>query len=262
MRKLYTISMLFVICLAFITGCEKDTTGIDTSDETGNLKIWLTDAPAVYDSVKIYFSEVSAHLDSQWIVVPIETMGVDLLDWTNGNAMILGSADVPAGKYTQIRIKIDTAEIGVDGQVYPLDVPSGAKTGLKLGPQFTINPGATYELVVDFDVNKSIVTMGPKHNPIGYKLKPRLRIISKAITGSISGIVRNYQDLPVAYAIQNTDTVNSTIIDQTNGQFMLSFLSEGIYTVFIRDTAGLSFLKNDTTVVAGINTNLDSLSLQ
>ena len=31
---------------------------------------------------------------------------------------------MPVGKYTQIRIKIFDAEIGVDGQVYPLSVPS------------------------------------------------------------------------------------------------------------------------------------------
>ncbi|NIV11174.1 MAG: DUF4382 domain-containing protein, partial [Aliifodinibius sp.] len=54
--------------------------------------------------------------------------------------------------------------------------------------QFTITEGSTYELVVDFDVNRSIVITGPPHNP-GYKLKPHLRVMPLAVSGSISGTI-------------------------------------------------------------------------
>ena len=218
----------FILLIIVFTGCEKDTTGIDSDNKMGNLTILLTDAAANYDSVNITFAEVSAHLDSTWLTVMTDTTTVNLLDWANGNAMVLGSDTVPAGKYTQIRIKIIDAEIGVDGQVFPLEVPSGSKTGLKFGPQFTINEGSTYELVIDFDACRSIVTMGPPHNPHGYKLKPRIRVISNAITGSISGTVLNPDSLPTAYAIQNGDTVTSSIVDSSSGFFKLAFLPAGL----------------------------------
>ena len=101
------LSLLIIILI----GCETNSTGIE-SEQKGTLTIYLTDATADYDSVNITFSEVSAHIDSDWVVVQGDPVTVDLLKWSNGKSMVLGSADVPAGKYTQIRIKIDDAEIG------------------------------------------------------------------------------------------------------------------------------------------------------
>ena len=175
----YFLLCLFLLIL-LLTACDKETTAIRADKETGNLTILLTDAPAAYDSVNITFAEISAHLDSEWVNVLIDTTTVNLLDWTNGNTMLLSSEDVPVGKYTQIRIKIIDAEIGIDSLVFPLDVPSGAQSGLKFGHQFTINEGSSYEMVIDFDACRSIVRVGPPHNPKGYKLKPRIRITPTA----------------------------------------------------------------------------------
>ena len=168
---MWKLNLAFVVTLTLgilISGCQKDATGLN--DGQGTLNIYLTDAPADYDSVKITFSRVSAHTDSGWITVIGEPVTVDLLKWTNGRKILIGSADVPASKYTQIRLIIDDAEIGVKGEVFPLTVPSGAQTGLKFGPQFTIEEGSSYDLVIDFDVCRSIVVNGPKKNPKGYKL--------------------------------------------------------------------------------------------
>ena len=258
MRHLLLSLFLLILVLA---GCEKETTGVDADKQTGNLTILLTDAPASYDSVNITFAEVSAHLDSTWLNILIDTTTVNLLDWSNGNVMILGSEDVPAGKYTQIRIKIIDAEIGVNGQVFPLDVPSAAKTGLKFGPQFTINEGSTYEMVSDFDAFRSIVTTGPPHNPTGYKLKPRIRVTSTAITGSISGVVLNPFEDPIAYAIHNGDTTTTTIVDTVTGSFMLAFLPEGMYNVSVVDTAIGFYSKDSINVTTGSNFDLGDISL-
>jgi hypothetical protein len=261
MLYLIKSTLIFSFILLISQSCEKNTSGIDSENKTGNLTILLTDAAANYDSVNITFAEVSAHLDSTWLNVLTDTTTVNLLDWSNGNTMILGSEDVPAGKYTQIRIKIIDAEIGVNGQVFPLDVPSGAQSGLKFGPQFTINEGSSYEIVIDFDASRSIVTTGPAHNPTGYKLKPRIRVTSTAITGSISGVVINPASLPIAYAIQNGDTTTSSIIDTTSGVFKLAFLPEGLYTVDVADTSSGYFSTDSINVTVGSNFDLGDISL-
>ncbi len=261
MKNLFKVVPMFILILTINQGCDKDSTGIDSDTGTGNLTILLTDAPANYDSVNITFAEVSAHLDSAWINVLLDTITVNLLNWTNGNTLVLGSDEVPAGKYTQIRLKIIDAEIGVNGQVYPLDVPSGAQSGLKFGPQFTINEGSSYELVIDFDASRSIVTTGPPNNPTGYKLKPRIRVIPTATTGSISGIVLNPDNLPIAYAFQNGDTTTSSIVDTASGGFMLAFLPEGLYNVSVVDTA-IGFYSTDSIdVTAGGNYDLGNITL-
>jgi hypothetical protein len=256
-----TLIIALSLLMIILIGCETNSTGIE-SEKMGTLTIYLTDAAADYDSVNITFSEVSAHIDSEWVVVQGEPVTVDLLEWSNGKSMVLGSADVPAGKYTQIRIKIDDAEIGVNEQVYPLDVPSGAQTGLKLGPQFTINAGSSYELIVDFDACRSIVTTGPKNDPKGYKLKPRLRVMAMAITGSIFGNVSNPDSLPIAYAIQENDTITSSFVNPDDGYFKLSFLPEGLYKVSIVDTSENSYNQDDVRVNVGVSNNIGTIILE
>ncbi len=254
------IIVLFVICFfVILIGCKEDST---SAVDNGRLRIYLTDAPAAYDSVNITFSEVSAHLDSAWISVLTEPITYDLLDLSGGKFQVLGAAEIPAGHYTQIRIKIDDAKIGVDGNVFPLEVPSGAQTGLKFGPEFTIVAGSTYELMVDFDASRSIVVTGSHNNPNGYKLKPHLRVVAKAVAGSISGQVTNPDNVPTAYAIQGQDTVTSASINMADSTFVLGFLPEGLYTVSIRDTSDHSFNQENVLVTLGANNDIGSVTLQ
>jgi hypothetical protein len=263
MYRIIILLSALVLFLYFLAGCNTDNDpASSTEPETGILTIYLTDAPsAAFDSVNIIFSEVSAHLDSQWITVQGDTMKVNLLDLSNGNTIVFGSADVPAGKYTQIRIKIDDAYVVVGGEKHPMDVPGGAQTGLKLGPQFSVKAGSTYELVVDFDVNRSIVIMGPPQNP-RYKLKPHLRVMTMALTGSVSGIVTNPEHLPAAYALQEADTITSTYVDTLSGFFQLSFLPPGTYKVSIEDTLQQSAVRENVVVTAGTDQDLGQVTLE
>jgi hypothetical protein len=110
--------------------------------------------------------------------------------------------------------------------------------------------------------------MGPKWKPKGYKLKPRLRVAPKALTGSISGIVENSKDAPLAYAIQEKenvvepDTVTTAIVDTTIGELMLAFLPEGEYKVSVRDTLGLFHDIENVKVTAGVDNKLAPFTLQ
>ncbi len=254
------VILFFLLSLLLILlGCNPTPT---PPNNQGTLVVSLTDAPAVFQEVNITFSEISAHIDGEWVAVRSEPITVNLLEWNNGQSIVIGTAEVPAGQYTQIRLKIDEAEVVVNGQTHPVTVPSGAQTGLKFISQFTINEGSTFELIIDFDASRSIVTTGPPDNTNGYMLKPTIRVVPKAITGSISGIVTNPKDVPVAYAMADADTVTSTLVDTLGGAFMLAFLPEGFYTVSIQDTLGRSFQQDDVQVVAGTDNDLGMITLQ
>jgi hypothetical protein len=251
--------------ILLLSECTKHITQPD--ENTGILKIFLTDAPSSYEAVNVTFSTISAHIDSEWVKVQAEPVKINLLEWNNGKSIEVGAAEVPAGHYTQIRLIIEDAEIIVDEISHPLSVPSGAQTGLKLGPEFDVQAGSTYELVIDFDVHRSIVVTGPKWNPKGYKLKPHLRVTPKAITGSISGTVENPENVPLAYAIQeienmaDPDTVTTAVVDTTTGKFFLSFLPEGSYKVSVRDTLDLFYDIENVMVTAGTDNQLASFTL-
>jgi len=257
MRRIKWIIFSLMLSLALLLGCDNEPN--KPSGDSGYMIVHLTDAPAFFDAVNITFSDISFHLDSVWVKIRKKPITVNLLDWTDGKTMVLGEGEIPAGHYTQLRLLIESGEVVIQNQTYPLPIPSGV---LKFGPEFTVEPGSTYELVLDFDVNRSIVRMGSRKSPRGFMLKPHIRVIPRAISGSISGIVVNPEDVPVAYAIQGADTVNSASVDTGSGAFILPFLPEGSYTVAIKDTAGKAFSRSDVAVVAGQNSNLGTVTLQ
>ncbi len=261
MRLKLTCIWLVLLLGALALSCGKDS--VTSSDEqTGLLKVSLTDAPAAFEAVNITFAGISAHIDGEWVQVrKDDPITVNLLEWNNGKSMVLGQADLPAGNYTQIRLMISDAEVTVSGVVHKVTVPSGAQTGLKLVAEFTVEAGSTYELVLDFDAQRSIVSQGPPGQPIRYLLKPTVRVVPKATTGSISGLLADAQHVPIAYAIAAGDTLTSTRADDS-GFFRLAFLPPGAYTVSVQDTLSRNYVENDVEVVAGSDSDLGTITLQ
>ncbi|HPM62183.1 MAG TPA: DUF4382 domain-containing protein, partial [Methanoregulaceae archaeon] len=100
-----------------------------------------------------------------------ETQSVDLLQFVNVSR-ILGQKTLEAGTYTQIRLKIDSGAITVDGTDYPLTVPSGV---LKLNRGFDLDPEETLTLTLDFNVEKSVIRTGSDQ----YKLKPVIAVLTE-----------------------------------------------------------------------------------
>ena len=86
---------------------------------------------------------------------------------------------------------------------------------------------------------------GPLANPT-YSLKPTIRLVVVANTGSISGTVTNPVNVPVALAMSGADTVTVVFVDTMSGEFQLAFLEEGSYDVVVEDSAGARF---DSTAV-------------
>jgi hypothetical protein len=66
-----------------------------------------------------------------------------------------------------------------------------------------VNEGEDYELLLDFDVSRSFLVKGnPKKNDIkGFMFKPVIRASNMALTGSLSGLVR--EDADDEFVIKN-----------------------------------------------------------
>ena len=110
-----------------------------------------------------------------WIVVVDQPQTVDLMRLTDVGEVI-GQKTMDSGMYTQIRLKIDSGAITVDGTEYNLEVPGGV---LKLNRGFVLKPNETLKLTLDFNVEKSIIRTGSER----YKLKPVIAVISETISG-------------------------------------------------------------------------------
>src|SRR5262245_36379071 len=258
MRKMMKTGISCMLALALILGCKDQS----TDPGRGTMRVFVTDAVGLYDSVNVTFTEVSANIGGQWITISNQPQTVNLLAWNNGNILMLGQANVQVGTYTQIRLQIASAEVVWKGSHFNMTVPSGGTSGLKLNTQFEVVAGSTYDVVLDFDAERSVVTTGQPSNPSGFKLKPVIRAVGRALTGSISGMVTNSANLPVAYAIAGADTITTSPVDGASGLFQLSFLPPGTYTVSVADTSKRAATISNVTVTAGQDKLLGQLTLQ
>lgn len=236
--------------------------GGDTASQ-GTLKLAMTDAPAcgyehVYVTVnKVMVSQSSsadpANGSSGWYELPYSKAGtqIDLLNLTNGVLEELGSVPLPAGSYEQVRLvlapntgaKLANSVVS-GGTEYALDTPSATTSGLKLQAHFDVTGGQLADLVLDFDVCKSVVKAG---NSGKYNLKPVVSVFKRLTTGIVGYVDPAMVSTgAVVSAQQNGQAVRSTVPDST-GKFTIAWLPENInYTVVV---AGKG---RSTAVVTGV----------
>jgi hypothetical protein len=251
-----------LLSLIILTSCSDQSTNVDPVEQNGRLKMYLVDSPSTLDSVIICVTRVEVHKSgsdstSGWFVINDSTRYFDLLLLTNGASSVLGDTTLTAGKYTQIRLIIGTGSYVIDqGVKHDLEIPSGSQTGLKLTHQFTIEGGKLYELILDFNVDKSIIITGNGK----YKLKPTIRVMPMVISGSIAGQVLPLDAQPTVWTVYGTDTI--TTYTDLQGFFKLIALPQGIYdvnilpadTMIYRDTmiVGVQVLANQETDIGSI----------
>ncbi len=254
--------LIFFTAGLFIFGCSDSTS---PEPGRGQLKLTMVDFPAGYDEVNIVVTRVEVHRSgsdssSGWFLINNSPATYDLLLLRNGASVVLGDHSLEAGHYTQIRLIIGTgSNIVVDGVTHPLEISSGQITGIKLNHSFDIEDGIVYELLLDFDAERSIVAAGNGT----YKLKPVIRVTPAAISGSISGEINPVSTAGFVYAISGTDT-SLTIAEPITGSFRLMALLQQTYRVevFSADPAYYDTTIVNVNVAANQNTALETVNLR
>ena len=145
---------------------------------TGTLTVFVTDAPSyTVTSVVVHFSEVWVHKASEgedgegeWIQLNItggmlENGSFDLAELRDeGETAELAAAELVAGKYTQLRVIMDeVAGVQVGYDENPNQEPVNAKLPsgkLKFVRPFTVEQDGSTEIILDFDLQKSVVFTG------------------------------------------------------------------------------------------------------
>lgn len=189
----------------------------------------------------------------------------DLLELQNGLTAVLGTGEFPVGDYRSIRLIIapdsrqDIARLPADqlnnyivigGTAYPLIVPSGAQTGIKLNHHFTLSADEITVLTFDFDVRRSIHQRG--HQDV-FNLRPTLRLIDTVVSGSIAGTVVTSDASPlpagtVVSAQQSGAEVASAVVDATTGAYVIGPVLAGTYDLVVI-APGFGFASESGVVV-------------
>ncbi len=262
--KNFSISLLLFLGLILISSCNKNETTEPPTSKSGTLIVKMVDTPGDYQQVNIVVDSVQVHVSNNdtvtgWINLNRVQATYNLLTLVNGVDAVIGKAQLPAGNYSQIRLFIGNgSNVVVNDVTYPLTIPSGSESGVKLNIHATIQADVDYTLILDFDANRSITKTGNGN----YKLKPVIRVITTGITGLIAGVISPPISHSEVWGFSTNDTL-STFTD-TLGQFKLIYLPPAIYTVKIVPS---NILYQDTTlidqaVLANQTTNLDTINLQ
>jgi len=127
----------------------------DTSSAPAKVVFKLTDAPnPAIDAAYVAISDVAVHkTGGSWFSVLAAPVNLDLLDLQNGVTALLGEISLEPGKYTQIRLTVDSGEVESGGEVYMVDIPSHE---IKINDNIEVCGGGELEVVIDFDAEKSL----------------------------------------------------------------------------------------------------------
>lgn len=265
MKKIISLIVLAIFASFMFVSCEEDN---ETS--TGSLTLSITDAPidnSTVEGVYLTITGIQYHKsDNDWQTFE-EFEGpqkFNILELTNGESALLGSFELTAGTYTQLRFMLDAPEYGIqnpsnpgcyieftDARQEPLFVPSGFQTGWKAVGAFTVPSNGEVEVTADFDARKSVVEAGATGM---YILKPTIRLIVDNQAGQIAGAVTNiatdgdivifaYED--GAYTESEAsdpadgdmtprfpNSVTSSIADETNNYY-LAYLAPMTYDLVV-----------------------------
>lgn len=211
------IGMILVAVLAtlatLVTGCGPILPTALTSPTSGTVQMWVTDAPrsdniteiwVTVSDIKIHEAaasqandnasgetegEVDESNDTQgWI--PANLTGPNHFDLltlrgeSGGLQQMLGTANLTAGRYTQIRMTVDKVEVKIDGVLQDATLASGK---LKFVHPFDVEAGKVTKLLFDFDADKFVnVTGSPKEPRI--MVKPVVKLIVSSPQGTEAGV--------------------------------------------------------------------------
>lgn len=134
----------------------------------------MTDAPTELDAVNIDLKQVNIKFDNDstsWVAMDTKPGIYNLLEFQNGVDTLIAQGTYPTDVVKEIRLVLgENNSIITAGQTYPLTVPSGSESGLKIKVNKKLN--ATIEnLLIDFDALLSI-----QKETDGYKLRPVIKL--------------------------------------------------------------------------------------
>ena len=257
-----------ILSIGFLASCGGDDDDDDDSGGSAPFSLYMIDAPiSDADEINITINAVSVNGPGGWIDLTVTQARYNLLELMNNAGVTLADQDLPEGDYGEIRLVIEcegdqAPEIVIEGESFPLKVPSGCTNGFKMKGEFYLVAGQETVLIMDFDMQKSVHETGNGK----YMLNPVVRFIQANDAGNISGEVTPVVPCTVVYGFEPDafsgdnfdDAINSTII-RVDGSFTLAALPAGTYDIVVMAVGyEIAVYVEDVTVENGNDTALEN----
>ncbi len=270
MIKLVKENLQVIVVFVFLIFMFIMTTSCNKTEETplnGQVRILLTDAPFSLAAVENAYitlekielrrkdltnesgngdggmndnsgSQMNDGDGNPYIVVMDAPKEFNLMDLQNGVTEELAMVEIPAGTYDLVRMYMQGGTIELkEGGMHDFKIPSGESSGLKIfiQPGLEVEGGVTEELLLDFNLNKSLVMQGNIDNIQGFNFKPVIRAMNVSTTGRIEGYVTDVSQMAIEGAdvwIENdaAEEIASAISEDT-GFYALIGVPAGTFTL-------------------------------
>ncbi|HKJ30937.1 MAG TPA: DUF4382 domain-containing protein [Balneolales bacterium] len=269
-KSIFTIILALSFgSLFFLQACSNgNLSGVNPSNGQGKLNVHMTDSPAAniqaltVNIVKIEAHKNGADSTSGWQVISDSSETVNILNLTNGKTRLIGSQNLDAGTYSQIRLILGSNNtVTVSGQKFPITIPSGSQTGIKINANMTVKAGESFNLLLDFNAAQSVHMTGFGNGR--FMLKPVIHAVNMQLDGSIKGTIQPASAKASLFAITGNDST-STFADTTSGHFKLVGLAPGTYSLYIspRDTSYSDSTVANIQVNSADTTNIGTITLK
>ena len=254
MKKVNFLILCALMISLSLVSCKKS----DNSSTKSTFSVKMTDAPGPYNAVYIDLVGVEVTgTNNNTVLLNTNNRIYNLLNFANGKDTLIGIGTLDAGKVEQLRLILGPNNTVVVNNVrYPLSTPSAEQSGLKLQVHQTLVGGVAYSILLDFDANQSIVEMGNGT----YKLKPVIRTIDAAISGTIKGKIAPIGTLVVVTATSGLVSFSANV--SATGDFLFMGLPAGTYTITATPVLPkVAIVKTSVVVTTGVATDAGTFTI-
>lgn len=231
------------------------------------VNILLIDAPAQWDSVIVEIQGVELEFvpngregEVQRIFLPYEPADklIDISQLVGGTSLPVARSEMQLGVITGMTLRLGPENaLYLNEDRYGLALPEG-KTDYFLPISVDLEQGISYDLIIDFDLEKSIQVTDP--DPLTLDFNPILSAFSGIGRGDLTGTTSPTSLRPVIFAVNEDESVSTHT--NSSGNFLFR-LEPGSYDVFIdpKDSRYNADTVRGVIIESGKATPLDRITL-
>ena len=234
------------LAVAAAAGCYRsDATGPHRL-AAGATRVFVTDDPFPYDTVArvdLYIESIAMNASADtsntanWVTLATPNRRINLLDFQNGDAELLDSADVAAGQYAAVRVVINTDSsriVATTGATMHIDWQSSVgHPALYANIERPIGvPDSGAAVMIDIDVGRSFLWQTQLNH---FTFSPVLRAVERGATGTVRGTLISSSGAPLPHATlgayASDGSMRATARTENDGTFSIAYLLPGSYTI-------------------------------
>ncbi|PRX43797.1 DUF4382 domain-containing protein [Salegentibacter salegens] len=252
--------LALVLGVVLFASCSEDDSIDNPDNNTGEeTSVYITDSPVDQANVEAVFITVSEVKLNGKAIEGFQKSTIEISSLTNGSTEMLGKLNLDAGTTSSIELVLADSDDDNNAPGNYLVTKSGTKqelsgvTQIQLNDQVEIKEDGPNDIVLDFDLRKSIKQEGDQYTFVSDgSLQKSLRAVNTSNVGVIEGNVENSSDANaetvIAYAyrkgefnesekdgdqgVRFNNAVSSSVVSESNGDFEIHFLEEGDYEMY------------------------------